>query len=244
MRLDVRVSEFLGVSRNRAQFFIEHSLIMVEWVVRTKVSYEVTPEMVMSVREDPQLWYVSRSAQKLEEFIKYLESIVVAPKMIGVRVLDVGASTGGFTQVLLARGVSSVVAVEIGKSQLHTTLRWDTRIESLEQTDIREWDSPEKFSLVVVDVSFISLRLVLDSILSHMESGGSVILLFKPQFEVKPEDLTRSGVPRTEAIRLETLEEFRVYLRFQNIRVIAEAESTLHGEAGNREVLFLIQKDR
>ena len=84
---------------------------------------------------------------------------------------------------------------------------------------------------------------MLDSIISHLADSGRLILLFKPQFEVTPADLTRSGVPRSEALRLRALEEFRVYLASQDIRVLAEAESTLHGEAGNREALFLIQKE-
>ncbi len=120
-------------------------------------------------------------------------------------------------------------------------MRCNPKIQSLENTDIRSWTPHQKFPLIVADVSFISLREIIPSIQRLLESQGRAILLFKPQFEVGRENLTKAGVPKSEAIRLNVLEAFRVYLNSVGLRILNEQESTLSGEAGNREVLFMIE---
>jgi 23S rRNA (cytidine1920-2'-O)/16S rRNA (cytidine1409-2'-O)-methyltransferase len=143
-------------------------------------------EGIVLDQKDPQTFYVSRSAEKLEKFI---ESARI--EIAGLDCLDVGASTGGFTQVLLARGARSVVALDIGTAQLHPSLRSDERIISLENMDIREYAPETPFDCIVGDISFISLRLLLTSMIRHLKVRGILIVLFKPQFELQSYELTK-----------------------------------------------------
>ncbi len=134
-----------------------------------------------------------------------------------------------------------VIAVDVGTAQLHESLRTDERIVSLENTDIRTWNGNEKFARITVDVSFISIREVLPSILNLLTPDGICILLFKPQFEVGPENLRKTGIPKSEAIRMRSVKDFETWLKHLNISVIYQYESALVGEAGNREVLFAVR---
>ena len=198
MRLDQAIAQKYITSRNRAQFFIEHGLVSVDGVTAKKSSTDIINlDRVILNQEAPQTQYVSRSAEKLEKFIEFTELDVT-----GFHCLDVGASTGGFTQVLLARFARSVVALDIGTAQLHPSLVGDERIVSLENTDIRNYESEIQFDCIVGDISFISLRLLLPSMIRHLRAHGILIVLFKPQFELQSNELTRSGIPKTEALRL------------------------------------------
>jgi 23S rRNA (cytidine1920-2'-O)/16S rRNA (cytidine1409-2'-O)-methyltransferase len=238
MRLDQRVAETLGTSRNRAQFFIEHGLVNVAGKVSQKCAMEVAPDTELQIdRDHPQIRYVSRSAEKLASFLD-----ATGISVEGFQCLDVGASTGGFTQVLLERSAAQVVAVDVGTAQLHERLRGDSRIVSLENTDIRNWKSEEKFARITVDVSFVSLREVLPSILGFLEPEGICVALFKPQFEVGPENLKKTGIPKSEEIRLRAVRDFETWLEASGIPVFHQHESGLIGEAGNREVLFAVGK--
>lgn len=238
MRLDLRVAEILGVSRNRAQFFIEHGLVSIADRVVQKCGMEILPDTVVQInRNHPQIRYVSRSAEKLASFLETTGISVEA-----FRCLDVGASTGGFTQVLLEYWASQVIAVDVGTAQLHERLMGDTRIISLENTDIRQWKSDETFSRIVADVSFISLREVIPSILRLLSQDGICILLFKPQFEVGQENLRKTGIPKSDAIRTQSIRDFQVWLQALGISIFYQHEASLIGEAGNREVLFAIGK--
>ncbi len=236
MRLDLRVAEILGVSRNRAKFFIEHGLVTIADRVSQKCGLEVLPNADVHIdTSHPQIRYVSRSAEKLASFLEFTDISVS-----GFQCLDVGASTGGFTQVLLERWASRVTALDVGTSQLHPRLAGDTRIVSLENTDIRHWKSEQKFARIVVDVSFISLREVLFPILKFLSQDGICILLFKPQFEVGQENLRKTGIPKSEEIRVKSIRDFRIWLTDSGVSVLYQHESSLIGESGNQEVLFAI----
>lgn len=238
MRLDQRVAEVLWVSRNRAQFFIEHELVRIAGEVVRKCSLEIAEEIHLDIDHDaPQIRFVSRSAQKLDDFLENSKIVVQWAKC-----LDIGASTGGFTQVLLERGAKQVTAIDVGTMQLHERLRTNPRIVSLENLDIRKWESHERFSMITIDVSFISIREVLPTALRFLDSSGICILLYKPQFEVGPELLRKTGIPKTEAIRLQSIQDFETWLHHAGIHILNQYESTLIGEAGNREVLFSVQK--
>lgn len=227
MRLDQYVAESLGVSRNRAQFFVDHGFVQVDGKITTKRSMNVVSDMLISIDQtNPQIRYVSRSAEKLATFLDF-SGIDVS----GSTCLDIGASTGGFTQILLERGAEKVFAVDIGTAQLHERLRSDERIISTENTDIREWTPPILFSRIVADVSFISLREILPHAMDIMNSNGVCIVLFKPQFEVGRVGISKSGVPKTEKIRLAALEEFRKWSLASGYKILCEHESTLPGEA-------------
>jgi 23S rRNA (cytidine1920-2'-O)/16S rRNA (cytidine1409-2'-O)-methyltransferase len=155
------------------------------------------------------LSYVSRGGLKLAQALNQFE-IAVSGRVA----LDVGASTGGFTDCLLQRGVSQVFAVDVGRDQLHPRLRRDERIVLFEQTDIRQLSGLPGGVLVdlaVVDVSFISLRLVLAAVLRLVQLDGEVVLLVKPQFEVGPQAVGRGGVVRSAKDRRRALVQVLVY---------------------------------
>jgi 23S rRNA (cytidine1920-2'-O)/16S rRNA (cytidine1409-2'-O)-methyltransferase len=237
VRLDQAVAQKYTTSRNRAQFFIEHGLVSVGGIVAKKSSTDIDNlETVNLNQEAPQTHYVSRSAEKLEKFMEFAGLSVV-----DMECLDVGASTGGFTQVLLARSARSVVALDIGTAQLHSSLQGDERIMSLENTDIRDYVPETQFDCIVGDISFISLRLLLPSMICHLRDSGILIVLFKPQFELQRHELTRWGIPKSESLRLRVLNEFREWLISEGHTIQFEQESELTGEAGNREVLFCIE---
>lgn len=160
MRLDKYVAEKYAMTRNRAQFCIDSEIVLVNGKVITKTSFDVVENDRVELKEDNKSAFVARSAVKLDSFLSKHELDIS-----GFICLDVGASTGGFTQVLLQRGAKKVIAVDVGTSQLHKSLRQDSRVISRENCDIRTAQFDEPFDLIVVDVSFISLRKIVPSLL-------------------------------------------------------------------------------
>jgi 23S rRNA (cytidine1920-2'-O)/16S rRNA (cytidine1409-2'-O)-methyltransferase len=156
--------------------------------------------------------------------------------------LDIGASTGGFTQVLLANGAKQAHAVDVGTSQLHPSLRADARVVSIENTDIRDFRSPTYFDVIVGDISFISLTKLIDPILMLADSETEIILLYKPQFEVGRENLRKTGVPKSEAIVLRKFQEFQEFLITKGVTIKKIAPSAIEGEAGNKEWVVWMKK--
>jgi len=179
VRLDTYFSEKFSMTRNRARFCIDSNLVLVNGIMINKVSYDVKEKDFVTLQEDKRSSFVARSAVKLDDFL--INNNFIVKDFI---CLDVGASTGGFTQVLLQHGAKKVVALDVGTSQLHESLQSDSRVISLENTDIREVKLEEVFNLIVVDVSFISLRKIVPSLQENISENTQIILLFKPQFEV------------------------------------------------------------
>jgi 23S rRNA (cytidine1920-2'-O)/16S rRNA (cytidine1409-2'-O)-methyltransferase len=160
-------------------------------------------------------------------------------------VLDVGASTGGFTEVCLARGARRVFAVDVGRAQLHAKLASDPRVANLEGTDARALDAAlidETPDLVVCDASFIGLAKVLPAALALAGLGADLVALVKPQFEAGPADVGRGGIVRDEAIHARVLDEVRTWLEGQGWSVQAVADSPITGGDGNREYLLHARK--
>ena len=207
MRLDLAVAERQGISRNRARFLIESGLVSVNGKPSEKASLDAGASDVLDIREDPRLRYVARSALKLVPVFR--DSLISAQ---GKSCLDIGSSTGGFVQVLLENGAASVTAVDVGTDQLHPSLRLDPRIRLFEQTDIRTFETDERFAVITIDVSFVSLDRILPSAVKLLEDSGSIVALFKPQFEVGRENLRRTGVPRSQESIDEALSAFRAFL--------------------------------
>jgi len=181
--------------------------------------------------------YVSRGGEKLAGA---LDAFGVDPA--GRVCLDVGASTGGFTDCLLARGASRVYALDVGRGQLAESLRADPRVVSLERTHARRLDPadpeaialPEHPSLAVVDVSFISLTRVLRGIVAWLEPRGEIVALVKPQFESAPRDVPK-GVVRDAGVRRAAVDRVRAHALELDLEVLGEVESPLVGPSGNRE---------
>ena len=203
---------------------------------------QARPTAGLRVREDEQVLvkerprYVSRGGEKLEHA---LDAFGTEP--YGKIALDVGASTGGFTDCMLQRGVARVYAVDVGRGQLHNRLLNDERVVSMERVNARKaFDLPEKVDLITADVSFISLRLVLPTVLAHLNDDGTVIALLKPQFEAGPEKVGQGGVVRDPLTHAETIGQFVHWATAERLRVRNLAASPILGDKGNREFFLLL----
>ncbi|MDQ1351458.1 MAG: rRNA (cytidine1920-2-O)/16S rRNA (cytidine1409-2-O)-methyltransferase, partial [Acidobacteriota bacterium] len=156
----------------------------------------------------------------------------------GIVALDVGASTGGFTDCLLQHGASLVYAVDVGHNQLSPKIKNDPRVIVFEHTDIRKLERlPRQVDLVVIDVSFISLRLVLPVVIRFMKPIGTIIALIKPQFEAGPHCVNKKGVIKNQTIREKTVQEFLQWIQGQGWTVLNFIPSPILGGEGNMEYL-------
>ena len=202
------------------------------------------PTAGMRVREDEEVWvkerprYVSRGGDKLSHA---LDAFGFDPA--GKTALDVGASTGGFTDCLLQCGAARVYAVDVGRGQLHNRLLVDDRVVSMERVNARKgFDLPERVDLITADVSFISLRLVLPPAMDHLRDDGAIIALLKPQFEAGPEKVGKGGVVRDRLTHAETIGQFVNWATTERLRVLNLTTSPLLGDKGNREFFFLLAR--
>lgn len=166
-------------------------------------------------------------------------------EVAGRVIVDVGASTGGFTEVCLSRGAARVYAVDVGRGQLHPKLAGDPRVVSLEATDARDLTQaliPEPVDLIVTDVSFIGLAKAMPAALALARAGADLVALVKPQFEVGPERVGKGGLVKDGAAQAEALEGVERFLEASGWTVQASADSPIAGGDGNREFLLWAQK--
>jgi len=228
------VEKNLAGSRTKAQALINEGFVSVNGKTIIKSSHKQDENDDVKVREHKE--YVSRSAHKLSAFLDELKLDVS-----GKIALDIGSSTGGFTQVLLERGASEVSAVDVGKEQLHESLKNDSRVHSFESCDIRKFESDKKFELVVSDVAFISLLNILDDI--ERLSCGDIILLFKPQFEVgKDAKRDNNGVVLDNKAILQAMLKFEDACALKGWKLILKSPSKLTGKEGNLEYCYAYEK--
>jgi 23S rRNA (cytidine1920-2'-O)/16S rRNA (cytidine1409-2'-O)-methyltransferase len=235
-RLDVAVAaRGLARSRSHARELIDSGVVLVNGSVAGKASRPVSDQdsIVLST-VDP---YVSRAAYKLLGALDDLDLSVPS------RVLDAGASTGGFTQVLLERGCRQVIAVDVGHDQLHPTLATDPRVHNHQGANLRDLDlelvDGEPVELVVADVSFISLTMLLERLIGVLAPGGRLLTMIKPQFEVGRERLGKGGVVRTDALRREGVRVVVDKAAQLGWRPSAATRSRVPGPAGNVEYFVL-----
>jgi 23S rRNA (cytidine1920-2'-O)/16S rRNA (cytidine1409-2'-O)-methyltransferase len=228
-RLDVLLVERgLAESRTQAQALVLAGLVP----GHDKPGEQVDEHADLELKARPP--FVSRGGEKLAHA---LDAFGIDPS--GLDCLDVGASTGGFTDVLLQRGAARVIAVDVGYGQLHARLRADERVTVLERTNARALDElPFAPQLVVCDVSFISVRTALPPVLRLAAPGWQAVVLVKPQFEAGRADVGKGGVVRDEAVRARVVREVAEAALGWNARTIAVVDSGLPGPKGNRE-LFL-----
>ena len=234
-RLDARAFE-LGLfdSRERAKAAVMSGVVYVNGQRELKPGTPVTEDSNIEVRGST-LKYVSRGGLKLE---KALDFFGVSPA--GKRCIDSGASTGGFTDVLLQRGAERVYAVDVGYGQLAWSIRNDPRVVVMERTNIRHLKPeqiPDKLELSVIDVSFISLRLVLPAIRPLLTPAGEVVCLVKPQFEAGREKVGKKGVVREVSTHIEVLETFVKDAEHADFYVENMTFSPVRGPEGNIEFL-------
>lgn len=234
VRLDVLVSDRgLAASRARARDAIMRGHVKVDGQTVTKPSLNVPPESEITL-DDPAADYVSRAGLKLEAA---LDQFAIAVE--GRTAVDLGASTGGFTDVLLRRDAGFVHAVDVGRFQLHPSLAADPRVAALEATDARSLTPfPEPPSLLVIDVSFISLRLVLPPVVPLLAPDAALVALIKPQFEAGRAHVGRGGLVRDEAVQETVCERIRDLVVALGFTVRGLIPSPVEGGDGNREFLI------
>ena len=235
IRLDQRVVD-LGLvrSRSQAESYIKLGQVNVNGKAANKSGQLVSESDQIEVTAEQQ--YVSRAALKLASVTETLKL-----DFRGKIVLDVGSSTGGFTDYVLKHSAKKVIAVEVGKDQLHPSLHGDKRIELHEQTDIRDFATEEKIDLVVADVSFISLRELLPHITSIISKQTQVVVMVKPQFEAGSSGLKHKGVIKNEKMRRDILKDFENWAS-QKFQIIDKADSGISGAKGNQERFYLLRK--
>ena len=232
MRLDkYLVDEGYYESRNRANDAIKAGLVTMDGK-KPKASAKVDENTVVEVKDTK--FYVSRAARKLEDFLAEY-----AVDMKDKRALDVGSSTGGFAQIVLEHGVASLSCVDVGKDQLHISLRENDKVSLHEETDIRDFESEEKFVLVTCDVSFISVLKIVDDIDRLSQDGTDIVILYKPQFEVG-KDVKRDskGVVQDLDAIARRKEEFEACVKKMGWMEKYQALSRVQGKEGNQEYLY------
>jgi 23S rRNA (cytidine1920-2'-O)/16S rRNA (cytidine1409-2'-O)-methyltransferase len=234
-RLDERlVAEGLAPTRSQAEALIRSGRVLVDDTPIEKPGTRVRAEAAVRVRGETAR-YVSRGGEKLAGA---LADLGVDPA--GKRCLDVGASTGGFTDCLLAAGATRVVAVDVGYGQLAPKLREDARVVVLERRNARALvpaDVPQPIELVCVDVSFISVRVLLPALVLIAPDADWLVLV-KPQFEVGRGQVGKGGVVRDDGLRAQAVRDVRQAAQTLGLTALGEAESRLAGPKGNREVFL------
>jgi 23S rRNA (cytidine1920-2'-O)/16S rRNA (cytidine1409-2'-O)-methyltransferase len=237
-RLDVAlVRRGVAPSRERARALIMAGQVLVDGKLVDKPGTPISPDASCQLARIPDtLKYVSRGGLKLE---KALTTFGLTPQ--GLVALDVGASTGGFTDCLLRYGARKVYALDVGRGQLAWTLRNDARVVAMESTNIRTVTRlPEQIACAVVDVSFISLRLVLPPLAGLLTADAWVVALVKPQFEAGKADVDRgSGVISDPAIHKRVLDELETWIpAHTTLRLRGLTDSPIRGREGNQEFLL------
>ncbi len=237
-RLDDVVATQTGLTRSQARGLIMAGRVHVDGEPRTKPGASVRAGAAVHVVESPR--FVSRGGEKLAGA---LAAFGVDPA--GRAALDVGASTGGFTDALLAHGARSVVALDVGYGQLAWKLREDPRVTVVERTNFRHLPDdayPEGFDLIVIDASFISLRTIVARALGYLRAGGTIVALVKPQFEAGRERIGSGGVVRDPAVHRAILREVRDAIEALGAHAVDLCRSPLVGPAGNVEFFYRIER--
>jgi 23S rRNA (cytidine1920-2'-O)/16S rRNA (cytidine1409-2'-O)-methyltransferase len=234
-RLDQKLVQLGLVStRSQAESYIRLGQVTVNGKVATKAGTAVgdNDDIKMTTTEQ----YVSRAALKLGSVAETLR-ITFKDKVV----LDVGSSTGGFTEYALRHGARKVIAVEVGSDQLHPSLHGNPQIELHEKTDIRDFRTDQKIDLVVADVSFISLREILPSVSRLANKDTQFAIMVKPQFEASHSNLKHKGVIKNDKIRRDILKDFEAWAHDRFVTV-DKADSEVKGSKGNQERFYLLKK--
>lgn len=239
-RLDTLVQRQTGLSRSQAQGLINTGKVYdAQGRKLDKAGLRVDEATVLEIRRD-EMRYVSRGGYKLEAALDHF-----AINVTGRIAIDVGASTGGFTDCLLQRGAARVYAVDVGYGQLAWRLRQDDRVHVMDRTNIRHLAPdrlPESPAFFTVDCSFISLRLVLPPLAALLMPGAAGVVLIKPQFEAGRQDVGKGGVVRDSAIHERVISEFREAAAGMGFPGADVIPSPVVGPAGNREFLAYLPR--
>lgn len=242
MRLDLLVlQKGLTASRQRAKALILNGQIQADGVICTKPA-KLIEETAELVRIGTDLRYVGRGGLKLEAVLKQQQL-----SLSGCICMDIGASTGGFTDCMLQYGAERVYAVDVGHGQLAESLRQDARVICMEGTDIRTLQRetiPDCIDFLSVDVSFISLERILPDICRFLSENGTAVLLIKPQFEAGRTDVGKNGIVRSKAVHVRVLQTVCLALEQYGLHIQMLCPSPIRGGSGNAEYLVLVKRGK
>ena len=227
-------------SRERARALIMAGKVAVEGkrIDKPGIQINVDAEVHLQAKDSP---YVGRGGEKIEGALK---AFSIDPN--GLIVMDVGASTGGFTDCILQKGAKKVYAVDVGYGQLAWRLQKDPRVVNLERRNIRylqKEEVPEEIDLILIDTSFISIEKFLSHLLGFLKKGGAILSLIKPQFEVGKGEVGKGGVVRDQALHEKVIHRISNVSRGLGLRVLGVTESPLLGHKGNREFFIYLRKE-
>ena len=227
-------------SRERARALIMAGKVAVEGkrIDKPGIQINVDAEVHLQAKDSP---YVSRGGEKMEGALK---AFAVDPR--GMVVMDVGASTGGFTDCILQKGAKKVYAVDVGYGQLAWRLQKDHKVVNLESRNIRYLEKeevPEEIDLILIDTSFISIEKFLSHLLGFLKKGGAILSLIKPQFEVGKGEVGKGGVVRDQALYEKVIHRISNVSRGLGLKVLGVTESPLLGHKGNREFFIYLKKE-
>ena len=235
IRLDnLLVDRKMVESRSQAESYIKLGKITVDGVKRTKPGFFVDADSELKILQRVQ--YVSRAGLKLESVAKKMRI-----DFCNKTVLDVGSSTGGFTDYSLKNGANKVIAVDVGTDQLHPKLRLNKKVELHEKTDIRNFKTDQKIDVVVIDVSFISIKEILPSIVNLSDKNTKIVAMVKPQFEAGRNG-TVNGVVKNNSYRRKILQDFENWCRSNNLYIENKRDSEVKGAKGNQERFYILKK--
>jgi 23S rRNA (cytidine1920-2'-O)/16S rRNA (cytidine1409-2'-O)-methyltransferase len=234
-RLDQElVTRGLAPTRSQAESYVKLGQVNVNGKPITKAGFMVKEGSEVNLLAGDR--YVSRAGLKLASIAEKFELDFQAKI-----VLDIGSSTGGFTDYALRHGAKKVIAVDVGSEQLHPSLRTDDRIELHEKTDIRKFATNEKIDIILADVSFISLRQIMPTVTKLANRDTSIIAMVKPQFEASNSGLKHKGVVKNDHMRRAILKDFEVWAKPDFITV-DKADSKISGFHGNLERFYFLRK--
>ncbi len=225
-------------SREKAKALILAGSVSVNGIVIDKAGTQVRPDDVLTLAS--KMPYVSRGGLKLEQAIKEF-SLDVKEKVA----MDVGASTGGFTDCLLQNGAIKVYAVDVGYGQIDLKLRNDNRVSVIEKTNIRYLERTvvqDNIDIATIDVSFISLLKVIPKVLEFLKPGGEIVALIKPQFEAGRKDVGKGGVVKDESVHLNVIEKIKTGSEAMGLEILGTTTSPIKGPKGNVEFLIYLKK--
>ena len=236
-RLDIELTKRgLVTSRSQAESWIKLGKVLVDGKVASKSGVFIREDSQISVTSDER--YVGRAGLKLASVAKLLKL-----DFRGKTVLDVGSSTGGFTDYSLQNGAAKIYAVDVGTDQLHPSLRKHPRIELHEKTDIRDYYLDDAPDIVVMDVSFISLREILPHIAKELSDAETqIVAMLKPQFEAGREQVNK-GVIKNDSVRRQILRDFETWAK-QYFVILDKRDSDVAGAKGNQERFYLLKRTK
>lgn len=236
VRLDLYIKEKMNISRQKAQQLISDGCVSVNDKCVLKPSYKISDIDIVNIQNiNSVLKYVGRGGYKLEKAISEFEL-----SLDGI-CLDIGASTGGFTDCMLQNGAQLVYAVDVGSDQLADSLRNDKRVVSMENCDIRRANIPQ-VDFIGCDVSFISLSAIFESASKHLKDNGCGVFLIKPQFEVGRENISKNGIVKNPKAHKKAIRDVLDYAQSSGLYPQKLTYSPIKGGDGNIEYLLLVDK--